>query len=53
MEPDTQDQLGKVGNMGMTNDLDEEGHEATTNSNDTETLLVILKMKVMKMLNPK
>ena len=21
MEPDTQDQLGKVGNMGVTNDL--------------------------------
>ena len=28
--------------MGVTNDLDEEGHEATSkpNSNDTETLLV-------------
>ena len=36
---DTQDQLDKVGNMGVTNDLDEEGHEATRNSNDTETLL--------------
>ena len=42
VEPDTQNQLGKVGNMGMTNDLDEEGHKATSrpNSNDTETLLV-------------
>ena len=40
VEPDTQNQLGKVGNMGVTNDLDEEGHEATSNSNDTETLLV-------------
>ena len=51
VEPDTQNQLSKVGNMGLTNDLDEEGHEATSkpNSNDTETLLVILKMKVMKM----
>ena len=26
--------------MGVTNDLDEEGHEATRNSKDTETLLV-------------
>ena len=26
--------------MGVTNDLDEEGHEVTSNSNDTETLLV-------------
>ena len=41
MEPDTQNQLGKVGNIGVTNDLDEEGHEATSNSsNDAETLLV-------------
>ena len=40
VEPDTQDQLGKVGNMSVTNDLDEEGHEETGNSNDTETLLV-------------
>ena len=40
MEPDTRDQLDKVGNMGIANDLDEEGHEATRNSNDTETLLV-------------
>ena len=40
VEPDTQDQLGKVGNMGVTNDIDEEGHEAMRNSNDTETCLV-------------
>ena len=40
VEPDTQDQLGKVDNMGMTNDLDEEGHEAMRNSNDTQTCLV-------------
>ena len=40
MEPDTQDQLSKVGNMGVTSDLDEEGHEVTRTSNDTETLSV-------------
>ena len=40
VEPDTQDHLGKVGNMGVTNEHDEDGHEATRNSNDTETLLV-------------
>ena len=41
VELDTQDRLGKVGNKNVTNDLDEEGrHEATRNSNDTETLLV-------------
>ena len=40
VEPDTQDQLGKVGNMGVTNGFDKEGHEPTRNSNDAETLLV-------------
>ena len=42
VEPDTQDQLGKVGNMGVTNDLDKEGHEATSNSNDTDITIIII-----------
>ena len=32
VEPDIQDQHGKVGNMDVTNNLNEEGHEATRNS---------------------